>query len=267
MEGIRGRKLFVLGHARSGTTILGRLLNSAEDVLLLGEAHLFESFWNPRFVADFNAHHQRTKKVPSKGTRLPPQYNGMLPEAILQALSAHYHWVGEKIAIGPMAGAGAGAAASALDYYQAYHLDAAYVLCFRAPLPSLQSLHKLFPALACSALLQGWMLSLIEIGAASHILKQVSLLPLEMLTPAAWQRLQQQLGIAGRADGSWIDLAAAAPLAPDIAAALAGRIAAELAWEPQRAQAFLARLTGLYADFIAAIVPDTLYFTPSLSVR
>jgi hypothetical protein len=264
LDTVKGRKLFVLGHARSGTTILGRLLNSAEEVLLLGEAHLFESHWNSNFVSDFNGHHQRTKKVRSKGTRLPPQYAGMLPEAILQRLGEHYRWVGEKIAISPMSGLGARAASQALDYYQAYHLDASYVLTFRAPLPSLQSLHKLFPGVALAALLQGWMLSFVEIGAASNILQRVSLLPLELLSIASWERLQQKLGIDGRADAAWIDAAAGRAPPAEVRAALTRKLAAEMGWQPQQAEALLERLGELYAQFVGYIVPDTLYYAHSV---
>lgn len=264
MDLVKGRKLFVLGHARSGTTILGRLLNSAEDVLLLGEAHLFESHWNSNFVSDFNGHHQRTKKVKSKGTRLPSQYAGMLPEAVLTLLGEHYQWVGEKIAISPMSGLGTRAAAQALDYYQAFHLDADYVLTFRAPLPSLRSLHKLFPGVSLAALLQGWMLSFVEIGAASNILKRVSVLPLELLSPASWECLQRKLGIAGRADAGWIDADAGKALPAEAQAALTGQLAAEMGWQARQAQAFLERLAELYARFVGYVVPETLYYSPSV---
>lgn len=264
MENTKGNRLFVLGHARSGTTILGRLFNSADDVLLLGEAHLFESHWNRQFVTNFNAHHQRTKKVKSKGIRLPSQYVGMLPEEILQKLSQHYQWVGEKIAIGPMAGLGSRAASHALDYYQAYHLDAHYVLSFRAPVPSLHSLQRLFPRLALAYLLQGWMLSFIEIGAASNILKHVCLAPLELMSMPYWERIQQKIGVAARADASWIDPAAGRGVADAVQAALAQQLALELGWGEEPARQFLERLSRLYADFIELIDPQTLYYRPSV---
>lgn len=265
MEQITRNKLFVLGHARSGTTILGRLLNSAEEVLLLGEAHLFESYWNPRFVSNFNGHHQRTKKVRSKGTRLPVQFDGMLPEAILQKLAGHYQWVGEKIAIGPKAGLGARAATAAVDYYLAHHLDASYILTFRAPMPSLESLRKLFPGVALAYLLQGWMQSFIEIGAAGHILKNVSLAPLEMMSYAYWEKIQQRYGIAGRAEAGWINPQAGKGISKAVQAALEQLLAQELGWELVRATEFLKRLSVLYAAFIELVDPDTLYFTRRIS--
>ena len=258
-------ELFVLGHARSGTTILRSLLNSAEEVLLLGEAHLFESHWNVNFVTDFNGHHERTRNVTSKGTRLPSQFAGMLPEEILTRLARHYAWVGEKIAIGPMSGLGTRAAAQALDYYHAFHLDASYVLTFRAPLTSLKSLHRLFPGVAISALLQGWMLSFVEIGAASNILKHVSVLPLEWLAPDTWARLQQKLGIQGRADASWFTSASSQHLDEDATHALAAQLAAEMGWDSARAAQFLARLSEVYALFLDYLSPETLYYASSVA--
>lgn len=254
----------MLGHAHSGTTILGRLLNSSDDVML-GEAHVFESYWNAQFVTDFNGHHQRTKKVKSKGTRLPAQFAGMLPEAILKELGWHYRWVGEKIAIGPMSGLGARAASHALDYYQAYQIAEREL--GKNPPQRLQRRDRRAEGQHITGVevMQGWMLSLIEIGAASNILKHVHLVPMESMSIDTWERLQRRLGVQGRADAHWIDPAAKRDVPPAAHAALAAQLAIELGWQQQRAALFLARLSELYGQFLAAIVPDTFYFTHSVS--
>lgn len=259
------QKLFILGHARSGTTIIADLLNSDDRVLLLYEAHMFESHWNPRFVSNFNLHHRQAAVFKAKGKFLPSRFDGKKPEAVLQELGAHYDFIGEKVAIGPLSGLASQAATAVLDYYLSYHLDASYILTFRAPLDSLFSLQKIFPQVSLAYLLQGWLLSFIELAAASHLLQQVMLLPVELTNMASWELIRTRLGIKGRADAHWFGSVPAKDKNIDATNELFQALAQTLGWPVEQVAGYMQRLADIYAQFLECIDPATLYYHPAVS--
>ena len=94
---ISDRGLFVVGHARSGTTILLDALNSCRDVYCLGEANFHKSIERPDFIQWFNGLHRSFDNPPMKSTCLPhfPANDGW---DVLRELSKGYKLVGEKVA-------------------------------------------------------------------------------------------------------------------------------------------------------------------------
>lgn len=96
------RGLFVVGAARSGTTILQNALNHSPDVFLLGEPDLHLDPGTPGFAARYEAMHAGWHNQPTKSSALPPVAGTDGPwEAHLAALGRHYRFVGTKIVVNP----------------------------------------------------------------------------------------------------------------------------------------------------------------------
>lgn len=97
-------RLLVVGHARSGTTVLLTALNTADRVHLLGEAHLYRDGGRPYFRDRFNLMHERVGNQSTKSAYAPavagvPSH--ATGEAYLGGLADGMLAVGEKIVLGP----------------------------------------------------------------------------------------------------------------------------------------------------------------------
>ena len=126
------RGLFVIGAARSGTTVLQNALNHAQDIHLLGEPDLHLEEGAPGFAARFNAMHRGWNNQPTKSTWLP----SLLDEdghwrPYLDRLAAYHRWVGSKIVVNP---GHSPAWLERLERFQSLHFyDAHYLFVFRHP--------------------------------------------------------------------------------------------------------------------------------------
>lgn len=91
--------LFVVGHARSGTSILMHALNSSRDIFLLGEATLMGEGLKPGFARWYNQMHANDGKPRTKDTFCPiapsDDANGV---ETLNWLSQRFRYVGDKMA-------------------------------------------------------------------------------------------------------------------------------------------------------------------------
>jgi len=91
--------LFVVGHARAGTSILMQALNTSPDIFLLGEANLHVEGLRIGFPRWFNEMHRQFGNTLAKDSYCPmmadPDANG--PET-LQWLGQRFRYVGEKVA-------------------------------------------------------------------------------------------------------------------------------------------------------------------------
>jgi hypothetical protein len=90
------RGLFIVGHARSGTTVLQYALNSSQDIHIFGEANFQNHSENGEFAAWYNSMHESFGNPPAKGDRCP-DIRGNL-ESVLKELRSRYRWVGDKVA-------------------------------------------------------------------------------------------------------------------------------------------------------------------------
>jgi hypothetical protein len=91
------RGLFVVGHARSGTTILADALNTSDDVCCLMEPYLYRSIEQAGFGAAFNAMHHGFRNPPIKGYWVP-ECSHASGRTVLATLRGTYRYVGEKLA-------------------------------------------------------------------------------------------------------------------------------------------------------------------------
>lgn len=200
------RNLFIVGHARSGTTIMGDLLNSSSSVELFAELNGFLLDWNREFIREFNERHGSNGYMARKGYYIPPTLGGMTPQELLDHRKQCYRYVGEKIAFGPH-GIFAGNS-DAQEYFLSFHnlhyLSANYIFTMRSPMASLVSMRKLFPSHSCSQLLFGWLRSMEVILSASFLFPHCAIVPLERLSEPLVDSILSALGIRGRFASNWI---------------------------------------------------------------
>ncbi len=72
---LRGSNLFVLGCARSGTTILQNALNDSDQVFLFGEPDFHTDPGTPDFARRYNAMHRSWSNHATKSTFCPPVFD------------------------------------------------------------------------------------------------------------------------------------------------------------------------------------------------
>lgn len=131
----RGREpghLFIIGAARSGTTVLQSALNHSPDVFLFGEPVLDDPPL-PGFAARYNAMHRSWLNQETKSSYCPPvlKEDGSWPE-YWDRLSRHYRWVGAKTVINPLDGREEIDRLFAFQCQRFY--EAQYIFTFRRPL-------------------------------------------------------------------------------------------------------------------------------------
>jgi Sulfotransferase family len=134
------RGLFVVGHARSGTTVLQRAMNACPDIFMFGEAN----FHTPRepgaFARWYNQMHIAFENAPAKGDRCP-EYEGDVEE-VLAELRKRYRWVGDKVAFRDDS-LGYDFDAS-LRYLVRRHTKSTYLCTLRHPVPTIASNREMF---------------------------------------------------------------------------------------------------------------------------
>ncbi len=141
---IADRCLFIVGFARSNTTITLEMLNCADNALLLGEAGFFLQNHGPRFSDWYNDQHKRFLNQITKSSYAPDFIpNG--PHEWWQWLdhaSKFYDCIGEKIALSHYH-----LEESPPDNFRAFHearfLSSRYIFMLRNPVDALLSSAKL----------------------------------------------------------------------------------------------------------------------------
>lgn len=149
--------LFVLGCARSGTTILTRCLNRAPEIMLLEEPSFFLHEDVADFVSFFNGLHASMGNRCLKGTFVPPPIADEIgPLDLLCRLRQDYRYVGEKVAVGPH-DYPADWCQTYLQFQGKYFLHSRYIFIIRAPVEVLWSMHKMFGDRPIARLLETWL--------------------------------------------------------------------------------------------------------------
>lgn len=137
--------LAIIGHARSGTTVLQNAINTSASAYVLGEANLYRGASDPDFRQRYNAMHRSYGNQVSKSTyapALPGVEAAADGAAYLSALARHYRVVGDKLALGhPRFGHDLDAAKSWLESTRAHCL-----FVFRHPASVLSSSATMFGA-------------------------------------------------------------------------------------------------------------------------
>jgi hypothetical protein len=155
---LTSRCLFVVGNARSGTTILNNCLNQSRDIFMMSEANFYLHLENDDFVEHYNRMHSEFRNPKGKDSwiPLPPDGNSNGVAALLR-LAEHYRWIGEKIAFGPHGKIGQKTYQDMFfEFHSRYFYDSTYLLLARKPNEVIFSLAKMFPNRSTEELIETW---------------------------------------------------------------------------------------------------------------
>lgn len=154
---LESQGLFVVGCARSGTTILARALNHSPEVMLLEEPNFSFNQHIEDFTAFFNGLHRSMGNARMKGTYVrPPVAPESGPLALLLRLAQEHRLVGEKVAIGPHH-YGANWENVFLEFHARYFYRSPHLLILRSPAETIWSMQKMFPDRQLDALFSTWL--------------------------------------------------------------------------------------------------------------
>lgn len=149
--------IFVIGPARSGTTIVARAINRSPDCFLLMEGNIFLKTGTQGFRERFNQRKlAEGTMLHGKGSFLPAIVGEGGPKDVLSILGKRYSRVGDKIALGP----GMNSNVLLAEYMLGHHWASTYIFCLRPPLETFSSQMRMFPVSAASVV-KGWVEALI----------------------------------------------------------------------------------------------------------
>lgn len=154
----QSRILFIVGHARSGTSVLFQIANDQPDIHLTYEANLFLTKNRHDIVGNYNSNQRRRGQKVGKGFYLPPVI-GPLDNltSLHRALLSNYAIVGDKIALGPRGSRWEPhPAATAFEWFQGQFPFALYLCVLRNPLEGIAAVDRMTPDQRPILLIENW---------------------------------------------------------------------------------------------------------------
>lgn len=204
LEQLEKQGLFVLGSARSGTSILTKCLNLSPEIFLLEEPNFFQNVHIEDFASFFNAMHRAFGSAPYKGTYVaPPVAAESGPLDLMARLCRQYRYAGAKVAVGPH-DYPAEWKRLYLDFHAKYFLRSRHFLTFRRPNETVWSMHKLFPDSPIERLFEAWLESVSLALDVYQVCPNSHLLFFDDFGTASLERLADLLGIEIRAPESML---------------------------------------------------------------
>jgi len=135
---IESQGLFVIGAARTGTTILQNALNDSHAIFLFGEPAFHNEGDSEDFAARYNAMHRSWGNQENKSSYCPPLFEEDASwYAYLARLAQTYRYVGSKIVINPLEAEDR--ASELFDFHCRHFYASRYLFTFRNPLDVLMS--------------------------------------------------------------------------------------------------------------------------------
>lgn len=132
------QSLFVIGAARTGTTILQNALNDADDIFLFGEPRFHQDSGSPDFATRYNGMHRAWENQENKSSHCPSLFETDASWWIyLARLADIYRYVGSKIVINPQHAVEE--SREVFDFQCRHFYAAHYIFTFRNPLDALMS--------------------------------------------------------------------------------------------------------------------------------
>lgn len=186
------RCLFIVGHARSGTTVLQYALNTSSDIHVFGEANFHNHPGGDAFADWYNEMHTEVfQNLPAKGDRCP-QIAGTFVDA-LEHLSQRYRWVGDKMAFRDDS-LGYDFERS-LKFQSRWFANARYICTLRSPLPTLTSNSEMFRPEDLRLYTLSYAKSLLHLVNTYLVFDHTLIAHYEQLSQAAFDRI-----------GAWLDV-------------------------------------------------------------
>ncbi|WP_376967241.1 sulfotransferase (plasmid) [Azospirillum sp. A26] len=199
------KEIFIIGHARSGTTILCDILNSDRNVFLLKEGEIYWRTELPHFPDFFNRKGASQNRTWLKGHYLPPCIPPSLRgDQVLTELAKFYPRVGDKIALGPRRPEQLGL----WEHFAKNYFHADYVFTIRHPLQAIVSMHRMFPANAYGDLIDTWLEAVSLMIRFMSFLPNVYVIPMERYSDRVLERLNGFLGTEAVVAGASLRAAA-----------------------------------------------------------
>ncbi|WP_199096139.1 sulfotransferase [Dyella sp. ASV21] len=138
LKDLDAQGLFVIGAARSGTTVLQNALNDSHDVFLFGEPSFHDDPGSADFARRYNGMHRAWGNQENKSSFCPPLFDGDATwRHYLDRLASMHRYVGSKIVINPEHAARA--CESVFDFQCRNFYRAHYIFTFRHPVDVLMS--------------------------------------------------------------------------------------------------------------------------------
>lgn len=135
---LESQGLFIIGAARSGTTVLQNALNDSPDIFLFGEPRLHADSGDTDFAARYNAMHRCWGNQENKSSYCPPLFKHDASwHHYLARLAETYRYVGAKIVINPELAQEE--IRQLFDFQCRYFYSSHYLFTFRNPLDLLMS--------------------------------------------------------------------------------------------------------------------------------
>jgi hypothetical protein len=191
--------LFIIGAARSGTTILQNALNDSPDIFLLGEANLHTDPGTPDFAARFNAMHKFWNNQETKSSFCPPVLAAdSYWQDYFRVLARHHALVGAKTVINAVR------PDSWLEKLYAFHsqnfYSSRYIFTFRDPVATIMSTRDLQVLLVgrtdgLLAIMRGYVDTVSLFVRMVRTLPHVQALCHEDIDRDAFDRLEHWLGV------------------------------------------------------------------------
>jgi hypothetical protein len=190
---LENQGLFVVGHARSGTTVLARALNSCPDVFMLAEANIHSDKLGPGFARRYNEMHNSFRNPRSKASYCPQAPHDYANAAeTFDWLSQRYRYVGEKLAF--RSEALGSSPASFFDFHARHFYRAHYLCIVRNPIDVLKSSRDMFKPSNLVAYADSYMESLLMVMEMASTFPNVLVLFHEQIEPRTFEVAGERLG-------------------------------------------------------------------------
>lgn len=138
LQAVDTQGLFVLGAARTGTTVLQNALNDSRDIFLFGEPALHDDPGTADFAARYNARHRAWGNQENKSSFCPAFFVADAPwQDYLRHLTGMYRYVGSKIVVNPENALET--CRRIFDFHCRYFYRSRYIFTFRNPVDVLMS--------------------------------------------------------------------------------------------------------------------------------
>lgn len=130
--------LFVLGAARSGTTVLQNALNDSRDIFLFGEPAFHDDPGSADFAARYNSKHRSWGNQETKSSFCPVFFEDDASwRGYVHHLATLYRYVGSKVVINP--GNAQETCQRVFDFHCRHFYRSHYIFTFRNPIDVLMS--------------------------------------------------------------------------------------------------------------------------------